>query len=319
MYLVLALVFAATLLFALGCSGLLARDRILIKERLIRYTRQKSSVERGTHRGDGRDLGRRLLNRGGRLFASLKISEKMEERLARADIPLRGEEFLFLQLLLAVGVPLLLFLLTANLWLSVVGGLVSSLFLWFYAEQRRLKRLHLLNAQLGDSLGVMTNALRAGYSFLQSMEMVAEETPPPLAEEYGRALREMQLGTPTELALSNLSRRVGSDDLDLVITALLIQRQVGGNLAEVLDKIAGTIRERVRLKGEIRTLTAQGRISGVIIGLLPLVLVGILLVINPAYISMLFTDPLGIVLLGCAVCGEILGFLIVKRIVDIQV
>lgn len=316
-HIVLVLTFAATFLFVLGVFGLLSGNRTLIGERLARYTTRKRPVERG--RGDRGDFGRRLLRGGGRVFAPLRISERVEEKLARADIPLRGEEFLFLDVLLALGVPLLLLFLGANLRLAVAGGLFFCLFPWIYTKQRRQKRLHLLNGQLADSLRVMTNALRAGYSFLQSMEMVAGETPPPLAEEYGRALREMQLGTSTEAALSNLSRRVGSDDLDLVITALLIQRQVGGNLAEVLDGIAETIRERVRIKGEIRTLTAQGRISGLIIGLLPLALLVLLLVINPVYIATLFTDPLGIVLVGGAACGEVLGIVIVRRIVDIRV
>lgn len=319
MYAVLVLTFTATILFVMGVCGLLAGNHTLIAERLARYTSGRRPAATGPQRGDGGAFGRWLLRRGGRIFAPLKIGERLEEKLARADIPLRGEEFLFLVVLLALGVPLLLLFLGANLRLAVAGGLLSCLFPWIYAERRRQKRLQLLNGQLADSLRVMANALRAGHSFLQAMEMVAGETAPPLAEEYGRALREMQLGTSTEAALNNLSRRVGSDDLDLVITALLIQRQVGGNLSEVLDKIAETIRERVRIKGEIRTLTAQGRLSGLIIGLLPLVLLGLLFVINPVYITTLFTDPLGIMLVGGAALSEILGMVIIRRIVDIRV
>jgi energy-coupling factor transporter ATP-binding protein EcfA2 len=176
-----------------------------------------------------------------------------------------------------------------------------------------------LKAELADSLGIMTNSLRAGYSFLQAMEMVAAEAPYPLGGEYKRTLREIQLGTPTETALNNMSHRVGSDDLELVVTAIITQRKVGGNLAEILDSIAGTIRERVRIQGEIKTLTAQGRISGLIIGLLPVALVAVLFVINPGYIGMLFTEPIGLVLVGGAVIGEIVGVLIVKKIVDIKV
>lgn len=319
MYTVLVLTFAAAFLFVLGVCALLSGNYTLVAERLARYTSRRRPAASGAERREGGAFGRRLLRRGGRIFAPLKIGERLEEKLARADIPLRGEEFLFLVVLLALGVPLLLFFLGANLRLAVAGGLVSSLLPWIYAERRRQKRLHLLNDQLADSLTVMANALRAGHSFLQAMEMVAGETAPPLAEEYGRALREMQLGTSAEAALNNLSRRVGSEDLDLVITALLIQRQVGGNLSEVLDKIAETIRERVRIKGEIRTLTAQGRLSGLIIGLLPLVLLGLLFVINPVYVATLFSDPLGILLVGGAALGEVLGIAIIRRIVDIRV
>ncbi len=313
----LFLIFAATLLLTLGVYGLLVGDKIQVQARLFRYTRQ--APERSDTPGEKKDLGRSLLRWGGRIFASSKITDRVEEKLAQADIPLRGEEFLFLDLILTLSVPFFVVFLIQNLRLAVCGGLIAAVFPWFHLKIRRQSRLRLLNTQLADSLGVMTNALRAGYSFLQTMELVATETSPPLAGEYKRALREMQLGASTEAALNNMSRRVGSDDLDLVITALLIQRQVGGNLAEILESIAGTIRERVRIKGEIKTLTAQGRISGIIIGLLPLVLLAILFMVNPQYVKILFTEPVGLGLLVGAVCGEVLGMLIIRRVIDIEV
>lgn len=318
MILALIFTFTATLLFVMGIYGLIAGDRYQLEARLLRYTRQKTP-DKNKVPGERKDMVRSLLRWGGRFFASFKLSEWVEERLAQADLPLRGEEFLFLDLIIGFGVPLLLIFLTGNMRLAVICGLIAFILPWVHLNIRRQKRLQLLNGQLGDSLGIMTNALRAGYSFLQVMEMVAAETPPPLAEEYKRALREMQLGAPTEVALNNMSRRVGSDDLELVITAILTQRQVGGNLAEILDSIAGTIRERVRIKGEIKTLTAQGRISGLIIGLLPVILLALLFVINPEYVGMLFTEPIGLALLGGAACGEVVGVLIIKRIVDIEV
>ncbi|MDD4262105.1 MAG: type II secretion system F family protein [Syntrophaceticus schinkii] len=318
MILALIFTFTATLLFIMGIYGLISGDRHQLEARLLRYTRQ-NPPDRSKVPGEKKDMGRSLLRWGGRFFAAFKLSDRVEERLAQADFPLRGEEFLFLILVLTVGFPLLLILLTGNLRIAIFCGLIACMLPWIHLNIRRQKRLQLLNSQLADSLGIMTNALRAGYSFLQGMEMVAAETPHPLAGEYKRALREMQLGTPTEVALNNMSRRVGSDDLELVITAILTQRQVGGNLAEILSNIAGTIRERVRIKGEIKTLTAQGRISGLIIGLLPVVLLALLLVINPGYIGMLFTEPIGIALLGGSACGEVIGVLIIKRIVNIEV
>lgn len=318
MILALIFTFTATLLFIMGICGLILGDRHHLEVRLLRYTRQKPP-DKSEASGEKKDLGRSLLRWGGRFFTTFKLSDRVEERLAQADLPLRGEEFLFLDLILAIGMPVLLIFLSGNLQLAVFCGITACILPWVHLNLRRQRRLRLLNSQLADSLGVMTNALRAGYSFLQAMEMVAAETPPPLAGEYKRALREMQLGTPTEVALDNMSRRVGSDDLELVITAILTQRQVGGNLAEILDSIAGTIRERVRIKGEIKTLTAQGRISGLIIGLLPVALLALLFVINPGYIGMLFTEPIGLALLGGAAGGEVVGVLIIKRIVDIEV
>ncbi|HAF17326.1 MAG: secretion system protein [Syntrophomonadaceae bacterium] len=310
------LIFLAVFLFVLGVYGVLSGDRHQIQARLFRYTKEQAGGSEGNTK---RELWRSLLRWGGMLFTSVKFANRVEERLAQADIPLRGEEFLFLVLSLTLGVPFVVVVVTGNLRFAVLCGLLACILPWIYINSKRQKRLGLLNNQLADSLSIMTNALRAGYSFLQAMEMVAMEAHPPLAGEYKRALREMQLGAPVEAALNNMSRRVGSEDLDLVITAMLTQRQVGGNLAEVLDNIGETIRERVKIKGEIKTLTAQGRISGLIIGLLPVLLVGLLLVINPQYIGVLFREPLGLALLVGAVCGELVGVLFIKRIVDIKV
>jgi len=151
------------------------------------------------------------------------------------------------------------------------------------------------------------------------MEVVRREMPPPISKEFGQALAEMNLGIATEEALMNLTRRIKSDDLDLVVTAVVIQRTVGGNLASVLDTIAETIRERVRIKGEIRALTAQGRISGLVIGLLPVGLALLLFFISPGYISFLWSTPTGMMLAGIAVGTEILGVLMIKKIVNIKV
>ncbi len=148
--------------------------------------------------------------------------------------------------------------------------------------------------------------------------MVSREMAPPIGVEFARVLKEMNLGVTTEEALANLGERVVSDDLDLVITAVLIQRQVGGNLAEVLDSIAGTIRERIRLKGEVRTLTAQGRVSGLIIGVLPFALAGFIYVINPKYMMTLFTHPLGIAMVGYALVSMAVGMMMVWKIVNIE-
>lgn len=319
LYAFAALMFSTVLLLAIGLYELLSGERNLVQARLKRYTSfQKQGGGKGLQE-EKRRIGLYFLRRGGRIFASFKLAMRVEEKLIQADIPLRGEEFLFLNLLLAVIAPFFIFLLTSGFSLALLGVPFFLISPWIYLEQRRQKRLHLFNDQFADSLTVMTNSLRAGYSLMQAIEMVAREMPPPISDEFGRALREMQLGTPTEVALNNLSRRVGSDDLDLMLTALLIQRQIGGNLAEILDNIAETIRERVRIKGEIKTLTAQGRISGMIIGILPVALMFIMFMINPSYMSILFREPLGLALLCGAGCGEVLGILIIRRIVDIRV
>ena len=181
------------------------------------------------------------------------------------------------------------------------------------------KRIKGLNEQLGDAIVMISNSLKTGYSFFQAIDMVAGEMTGPISEEFSILQKEINLGLSTDKALENLSARVSSDDLELVITAVLIQRQVGGNLAEVLDNISATIRDRVRIKGEIKTVTAQGRMSGWVISLLPAGLCLLIYVINPQYMAVLFTRPLGIMMLVISVFMELLGIFFISRIVKIEI
>jgi tight adherence protein B len=205
---------------------------------------------------------------------------------------------------------------------AVVGWWVPR----FWLNRRKGKRLKAFNGALADTITLIANALRSGSSFLQAIEMVVRETQPPISTEFNRVIREVNLGLPFEQALANLVRRVRSEDLELMTTAISIQHQVGGNLAEILDSIAFTIRERVRIKGEIKTLTAQQRMSGYVVAGLPLGLVGILMVIAPKFMDPMFQNPpalmglpLGVVILGAGGVMMFIGFLLIRRIVDIEV
>ncbi len=244
--------------------------------------------------------------------------KKIEQELARADLLLKGEEFVIITLVLA-AIGLLAGFLTGNLGLGLLLAVLGLMGPWTAVRRAQAKRLVKIDSQVGDALTVMANSLRAGFSFLQAMDMVSKEMPPPLAKEFSRSLRETSLGTPLDDALLQLGRRVGSQDLDLVVTAVLIQRQVGGNLAEVMDSIGETIRERIRIKGEIKTLTAQGRISGWIIGLLPVALAAFLLALNPEYIAILVNNPVGRLMVGAGVTAEIMGIFVIRKIVQIEV
>ncbi len=318
--LALTLIFTigAVVFLVLGICGLFSNEKDIVYRRLIRYTAQKKGINEILRSGQ-KSLSRVLLRGGGRVFASLKLSEVVEKKLARADLPLRGGEFLFMSLMPSLCFPLAIWFITGNLVLSIVGGMITLAAPWFYLGMRQQKRLETFNKQLCDCLAVITNSLRAGYSLLQAMDMVSKEMSPPIADEFGRAIREIQLGTPLETAMNNMSLRVGSEDLDLIIMAMLIQRQIGGNLTEILDNIAETIRERVRIVGEIKTLTAQGRMSGSIIGLLPVALIILLMLISPSYVGILFTNSVGLMFLGVAAAGEVMGALIIRRIVDVQI
>jgi len=260
-------------------------------------------------------------------------SEEMARDLARADLALKPGEYVAIR----VGVILLFVGVCYLFGSTAVPGLLNPLVLLaaalagfvvprVYVARRQAHRLRAFNHALADTIMLIANALRSGSSFLQSIELVVRETQPPVSTEFSRVVREVSLGRPLEQALQNLVRRVGSDDLELMTVATTIQYQVGGNLAEILDTIAFTIRERVRIKGEIRTLTAQQRLSGYVVGFLPVALVAVLSVLAPRFMGPMFERPpeflglpFGVILLSVGATMMGIGFMFIRRIVNIKV
>ncbi|HEY57922.1 MAG TPA: secretion system protein F [Anaerolineae bacterium] len=243
--------------------------------------------------------------------------------LSQADLRLRPAEYIALRFLALILGGLVGYAFGGgNALFTLLGVVLGWMGPGFYVRLRRSQRLTQFNAQLPDMLNLMVNSLRAGYSTQQAMEAVSRELPPPISTEFRRVTQELQIGIPMEWALENLLRRVPSDDLDLVVTAILVQREVGGNLAEVLETISETIRERVRVQGEIRTLTAQVRLSGTIISLIPFVLFLIIYRIAPDYMGQ-FLRPenrvCGLGMLGTALTMIGLGYYIMQRISKIEV
>jgi tight adherence protein B len=218
----------------------------------------------------------------------------------------------------SLGLGVLLFVLRDPLS-GVIGFVLGYMLPRFWVGRRIGARLGTFNKQLPDTTTLLSNSLRAGSSFLQSIELVSREGAPPMSEEMGRVVREVNLGLGMEEALNNLVRRIKSEDLDLMVTAISIQQQVGGNLAEILDTIAFTIRERVRIKGEINTLTAQGRVSGYLVAFLPIGLGAALNAINPAFMQPLFTQSIGRILIGVGAVMMTIGFMAIRKITDIKV
>jgi len=256
----------------------------------------------------------------------------LAREIARADLRLKVSEYLLIWAGSTVGVPILLAVLSVaveglrNPLVWVIGALVGFLLPRFWLKRRQNGRLSAFNKQLPDTITLIANALRAGSSFLQAIELVVRESRPPISTEFARVIREVNLGLPFEQALENMVRRVKSDDLELMATAISIQYTVGGNLAEILDSIAFTIRERVRIKGEIRTLTAQQRLSGYVVGFLPIGLAGFLFVAAPNFMEPMFFNPpgilglpAGVIILALGGFMMFIGFLIIRRIVDIEV
>jgi len=251
------------------------------------------------------------------------FGRKVQRRLAQADLKLTLFEFYLVKVFtLSIGIMVGLYLGRGGAVQQVIFGIAGIVIGFFapdwYVMFRFSKRLKDFNGQLGDTVGLLANSLRSGYSMLQSMELVAREAPDPIGGEFKRVVREVGLGLSAQDALNNLLRRIPSDDLDLMITAINIQYEVGGNLAQILDTISHTIRERVRIKGEISVLTAQGRISGYLITCLPIFLAIVITLINPTYMNTLWGWPWIIM----PICGGFMifvGFLIIRKIVNIEV
>jgi tight adherence protein B len=335
--LVAALIAAAAVLLIFW--GLFGARRDDVQARLERYASAGGGGERSEER---RQEAQSFLEQlaGSRALTDLnKIVEKRDwganlaRELARADLALKPSEFLAIRAGALFGIPAVVYLLGATILPSVGNPLAYVLAalagFWlpsFWLNRRKNSRLKAFNARLADTIVLIANSLRAGSSFLQSIEMVVRESQPPISTEFNRVVREVNLGLPFEQALNNLVRRVRSDDLELMTTAINIQHQVGGNLAEILDSIAFTIRERVRIKGEIRTLTAQGRMSGYVVGFLPIGLLAIISAIAPQFVGPMFEKPpeafglpLGVCLLAMGGIMMGIGFLFIRRIVNIEV
>ncbi len=239
--------------------------------------------------------------------------------LQQAGVSLRPVEYVLVRVVLGLVLALVPLLLGAPIFLVPVPFAIGYLLPRLMVQQQRKKRLARVEAQLLEALPMLTSGLRAGYGFLQALDFVARRIGEPLSWELGVTIQEMQLGADVDDALTALSRRVGSADLDLVVTALIIQRRVGGNLAELLTMVERTMRERLRLRGEIKALTGQQRMSAIIIGSLPFFLAAVLLLVNPSYVGMLFTKTAGQIMLGGALGMEMLGIYFLRRILDIEV
>lgn len=250
-------------------------------------------------------------------------AEKLARRLSQADVRLTPAEFVLARVGAAAGGAFIGFLLSLQLgvprviatpFLAVVGYLVPAFVLGF----KRRKRVAAFNSQLADNTMMLANSLKAGYSLLQSMDLLSRDAAQPSSVEYRRVVQEVGVGLSLHEALTNLLRRVPSKELDLLITAVNIQQEVGGNLSQVLEGIAHTIRERVRIKGEIKVLTSQGRYSGYVITALPIGLAGVIYMMNPDYMKPLFTFP-WLILPAIGLVLIVIAYFVIMKIVNIEI
>ena len=253
------------------------------------------------------------------LLPQTSFFTKLNGTLRRAGLPLLGSEFVVAIVLTSTLGGLIVLAITLNkagAVMTFVGIILAECFL---LKRMVIKRRNLFVNQLSDCLATVANSLRAGFSFVQAMDLVSKEMEPPISDEFAHVMRDISYGMQMDEALEDMDKRVDSGDFHLVITAVLIQREIGGNLAQVLDNISQTIQDRIRMRREILTLTAQGRMSSWAVSLLPIFIAGAMLLIDEHHFDNMLENQMGMIVLGVAVVMEIIGFIVIRKIVNIKI
>jgi tight adherence protein B len=246
-------------------------------------------------------------------------ARRLDTLLVQGDIPLRLGSFVASMLLLgAAGMYLTAFIFEKPLFALPVGLLLAFIPV-FYARNRKSKRIRQFEKQFPDALDMLTNALRAGMALSGAIQVVAEESPDPVGKEFAILYEENRLGLDTKEALRKMAERVDSAEVHLFVTAVIMHRETGGNLAEILEGTAEVIRDRFRILGDVRSMTGQARLSGLILTVLPLVIAAIVMVVVPDYLKDFISDPMGRYFIVLAVLLQIVGFFMMRRIVNIKV
>lgn len=321
MILLISLLFAFLffLLLFLGLQVLLRRKREMAERIQMFSGYQPSVVRRASVFEILRSRLHEIFAEKARRTGSTSRRSRLDLMMVRAGLPLLGSEFLAI----SAGGALLVFVIFALATRNPVTGLLALLLFlaadFVFVQRRITKRLNNFQRQLADCLSLVANSLRAGFSFLQTMEIISREMEPPMSSEFERVMRDTSLGKSLDEALHDMDERVGSADFSLVITAVLIQQQVGGNLATILDTIRNTISERIRIRREVNTLTAQGKMSGIVLACIPVALALFFYVSSPEYLEPLLTTDIGKMAIIGALFLVIVGFVIIRKIVDIKV
>ncbi|MEX1247321.1 MAG: type II secretion system F family protein [Anaerolineales bacterium] len=310
----------AVVALVVGIFVTLRTEKSLVDQRLERYLEQEKDQPKGEVEEKVRTsiLTSWITKR----VESTNFGERIARDLAQADMKFKTGEYVALIIISSAAAGVIgYFFGGGSILLGVIGAIVGLFLPRVFVRRQQAQRLRKFNEQLPDMLNLMVNSLRSGFSALQAMEAVSQELPSPISDEFRRVVQEMQLGVPMEGALENLERRIASDDLDLAVTAINIQREVGGNLAEILDTISYTVRERVRIKGEIRAATAQVAYSGRFLAVMPIILTLVLWGLNRDYILQFFAEPAicGISMLIVAGIMLVTGYFVLNRLGNVEI
>jgi tight adherence protein B len=256
------------------------------------------------------------------LIPNIKFSEKHDKKieieLMKSDIPITVEELLVAKMLTSTAFAFLAYAFSKDYIILLFMFIIIWNMPKVIFSSTKKERVKTFNEQLNEGTMIISNSLKAGYSFLQAIAVVSEETKDPFAKEFKKLLKEMSLGISEEIALKNMLNRMESEDLRLIINAILIQKDIGGNLSEILDNISNTIRERQKIQNELKTLTAQGRLSGIIVMLIPFFLGITIYLFNKEYMMLLFTTPLGLGMIITAFVNQVLGLIMIRKIIKID-
>ncbi len=322
MYNIVLAVFAAAFLSAVAIYLVLS-DKLGKRQRRVRARLEKlasdATEERQAAYAILRDDKLSQIPTLDRILSKFRFSQELQRTIDQAGVPLKAGALILGMLSLGGLISLLVLTLFHIFPLALVAGLVGLSLPYLYILRKKKKRTDAFESLLPEAIDMMTNALKSGFSLGASLNMVAKEIPDPLGIEFAITFEEQNLGVGLSEAMGNMQKRIESEDLALFTTALVIQKRTGGNLVEILEKIGSTMRERFRLKREVRIFTAQGRFSGFILILLPIAMAVAIFVINPEYLKVLLTERVGNFMLGTAILMQIAGVWIIKRIVDIRI
>jgi tight adherence protein B len=315
---VLGACFAAVFLvttFLIGSRARARRDKSLAE----RFGRRLRGADKEVEAAPTQWLPEVFADAGQRFASATGFSAGLELRLEQSGVPVLVGEFVALTAGSAlVGAVVAAIFLPSPVFILLTAG-VASLAPYAFVLRAGHKRRNLMGEQLADTMSILATSMRAGYSFMQALDTVSKEIGEPSAGEFQRVVAEIRLGRPVDEALEAMAERVGSDDMRWAVIAIDVQRQVGGNLAEVLDIVAGTVRERAYIRRQIRVLSAEGRLSVVILSAIPFGLLAYLAIVNPEYLEPLFTTPPGIAMLIVGGLAVAMGIWFMTRIIKIDV
>jgi tight adherence protein B len=309
--LILLLIFTGVSVAAFAFSGAFSSASEGVDARVAELEGTRAARARG---GVLRSLGTLVEP----LIKGLAITQKLDRQLYQVGWAWTPGEFLSACVLLSLASGVVTGVVFGHSILALAAAALGAAVPFLQLSQKRSKVMKVLNEQLPDALMLVINGLRAGNSFLQALQIVSKQMSGAIAQEFATTVSEINWGLPVETALSNLAERVGTVDIELVVAAMIVQRETGGNLSEILNNIHDTIRDRIKVAGEVQAMTAQGRMSGIVLTCLPAGIAVLFYLISPDYIKMLFTDPRGHMLLGGAIVSQLLGVYFINKIVDIK-